>query len=146
MSSTLPSVQDVARQLLAGELARAGSPHDDVGQAVQAIERLRVALTRLAGAAGFSSLLSRALTMAKRRVPSLEGLRVGADGSLEGFEEIHQDADAAESTPHGGVVLLSELLGLLVTLVGEPLTLTLVRDVWPDVPMEALTPDPEERP
>ena len=144
MSATPLAIQDVARQLLAGELARAGSAHGDVGQAVQAIEKLRVALTKLAGAAGFSSLLSRALTMAKRRAPSLEGLRVGADGSLEGFKE--QDLDAAESTRHGGVVLLSELLGLLVTLVGEPMTLTLVRDVWPDVPMETLTPDPEERP
>jgi hypothetical protein len=32
---------------------------------------------------------------------------------------------------------VAQLLGLLVTFIGEPLTLRLVRDAWPDAPIPA---------
>jgi hypothetical protein len=38
----------------------------------------------------------------------------------------------------GGVVLLAQLLGLLVAFIGENLTLRLVREVWPKVPLDDL--------
>ena len=38
----------------------------------------------------------------------------------------------------GGVVLLAQLLGLLVAFIGETLTLRLVREVWPEVPLDDL--------
>ncbi|HVK09314.1 MAG TPA: hypothetical protein VM597_11100, partial [Gemmataceae bacterium] len=41
-----------------------------------------------------------------------------------------QDAGAGSE---GGVEVVAHLLGLLVTFIGEPLTLRLVRDAWPDV-------------
>lgn len=118
---------------------------------MRACDKLRIPVTRLAGAAGFSSLLSRALMMAKRQVPELAGLRVSADGSLEGFQEISRNRNAVEAVRHQGAALLAELLGLLVTLIGESLTLSLVSEAWPDLALEALTPDTrgsiaEERP
>jgi hypothetical protein len=36
----------------------------------------------------------------------------------------------------GRVVLLAQLLGLLVAFIGENLTLRLVREVWPKVPLK----------
>ena len=131
MSPPPPAIQDLARRLLAGEPARVESSHGEADQAVRACERLRSPVTKLIGAAGFASLLSRALALARRQAPSLEGLRVGADGSLAGFNEVQQDSGAAEAARHGGVVLLAELLGLLVTFIGQPLTLRLVREAWP---------------
>ena len=61
--------------------AHVESSNDDADQVVRACEKLRVPLTRLAGTTGFSSLLSRALALAMRQAPSLERLRVEADGS-----------------------------------------------------------------
>lgn len=146
MSTTAPAIQNLARRLVASELARVSLSLGDADQAVRACEKLRVPLTRLAGAAGFSSLLSRALVLAKRQAPSLEGLRVEADGSLGGFTEGQHDSGAAEAARHGGVVLVAELLGLLVTFIGQPLTLSLVREAWPDVFVETITPSSEETP
>ena len=89
-------------------------------------DKLRVPLARIAGVAGFRSLMSRALALAKAEVPSLDGVSVQPDGSLQGFDEGGpHDSDTA-------VVVVSHLLALLVTFIGEPLTLGFVRDAWAD--------------
>jgi hypothetical protein len=92
---------------------------------------LRVSLARLAGVAGFHSLMSRAVALAKAEVPTLAGAEVRADGSLEGLDGPRHDRDAGAGG-EGGVVVVAQLLGLLVTFIGEPLTLRLVRDAWPE--------------
>ena len=56
----------------------------------------------LAGAAGFHSLLLRALMLAKREAPSLSAVRVNADGLLDGGVEPHLDNQDGD----GGVVLV----------------------------------------
>ena len=33
----------------------------------------------------------------------------------------------------GGAILIAQLLGLLITFIGEGITLRLVQDVWPEV-------------
>jgi len=62
---------------------------------------------------------------------------VKADGSLEGLEELHVQLDLDEFF-EGRIVLLTQLLGLLVAFIGENLTLRLVREVWPNVPLDNL--------
>ena len=146
MSTTPPAIQNLARRLLASEPARVGSSHGDADQAVLACERLRVPLTKLVGTAAFASLLTRALALASRQAPSLQGLRVGADGLLTGFNEVQQDSGTVEPARDWGAVLVTELLGLLVTLIGQPLTLNLVREAWPDASLETLTLSDEETP
>ena len=150
MSTTPPAIQNLARQLLAGEPASVESSHGDADQAVRACEKLRAPLTKLIGAAGFASLLSRALALARRQAPALKGLRVGADGLLTGFNEVQQDSGAAEAAAdagrHWGAVLVAELLGLLVTFIGEPLTMSLVREAWSDASIESMTLSSEENP
>jgi len=145
MSTTPPAIQRLARQLLAAKAASDGSS-GDAALIVRTCDKLRAPLARFAGAAGFASLLSRALALAKRQAPSLEGLWVLPDGTLMGFQEIPQDLAAAEETRQGGVILVTELLGLLVIFIGEPLTLTLVREAWPHASIETLTPRTEEKP
>ena len=143
MSAPPPAIQNLARQLV-GAPEGGESSQGDAGQAVRACEKLRAPLAKLIGAAGFASLLSRALALAKRQAPSLEGLRVEADGLLAGSNEVPQDSDALEGARHGGVVLVAELLGLLVTFIGEPLTLSLVREAWPDALVETTALSNEE--
>ena len=88
-------------------------------------DKLRRPLTTLAGAAGFRSLLARALTLAKRESPALSAWEVKTDGSLEGL-----NGDAAPL----GAVLIAHLIGLMITFIGESLTLRLLLDVWKDLP------------
>ena len=145
MSAAPRSIQELARQLLAAEPARVRSIDGSLPPALRACEKLRVPLTKLAGAAGYSSLLSRALTMARRQVPALAGTRVEADGSLAGFARI-QPESAAVDEAEGGAALLAELLGLLVLFIGLSLTLRLVREAWPEVSLEAMTLSIEEKP
>lgn len=73
--------------------------------------------------------------LAQRQESSLYRLRVGAHGAIEMIAEIAQDGetiDMARDDMSDGVTLMAELLGLLVTLIGQPLTLRLVRDAWPE--------------
>lgn len=133
--STAPEIQDLARRLLAFEAAHDNSSDAHVEVAVQVIEELRMHLIRLTGVDGFRSLLSRALTLAKAEVPSLSMVHVRAEGSLEGFDGIEQSQEVGAER-QAGVVLVAHLLELLVTFIGAPLTLRLVRDKWPDASME----------
>ena len=131
MSTASPEIQELARRLLAFEGAHDNSPDVDVDVVVQVIEELRLRLIRLAGNDGFRSLLSRALTLAKEEAPSLNMVHIRTEGSLEGFDVIEQSQEAG-AAGQAGLVLVSHLLELLVTFIGAPLTLHLVRDKWPD--------------
>jgi hypothetical protein len=137
MNTVQPSLRDLARRLLAVEAARAQAADAHVDEAVRACAKLRVPLVKVAGIVGFSSLLSRALALAKAEAPALAAAHVREDGSLEGFDAVEQ-TENAEARGKDGVVLVARLLGLLVTFIGEPVTLRLVRDAWPDVAMDGL--------
>jgi hypothetical protein len=130
MHAPSPSMRGLARLLVS---KTASDPH--VHGAGVVIEKLRISLTRFAGAEGFASLLRRALTLASADVPSLQSVKVGADGRVEGIEHL-----AAETgTGAGGEVeaaLAGHLLELLVTFIGEPLTLRLVRGAWSDTSLD----------
>ena len=147
MSTASPEIQVLARRLLAFEAARANSSDARVDVAVQVIGELRLRLIRLAGVDGFRSLLFRALTLAKAESPSLEMVHVGADGSLEGLAGIEQSQEeAAVPTRQAGISVVAHLLELLVTFIGAPLTLSLVRDRWPDAAVDGAELRTEEKP
>jgi hypothetical protein len=128
-----PVVLNLAQGLLAYEAANHNSSRK-VSALCQVSENLRRPLSTLAGAAGFHALLSRALTLAKARTPILSAARVKADGSLDGLSEVQDD-----KTAEADAILISQLLGLLVTFIGEKLTMRLVHDVWPDLPVAAIS-------
>lgn len=99
-------------------------------EAVRVCEKLRTSLTRFAGADGFASLLRRSLALARAEVPSLNRITVSPDSTMEGLEAL-----AAEESDGGvpaAAALTAHLLELLVTFIGEPLTLRLVREAWPN--------------
>src|SRR5688500_11644496 len=120
MSTAPPALRDFARRLLALEAPRDEPPGASARGAVRVCDRLRGPLARLAGVAGFRSLLSRALALAKAEVASLSSVRVREDGSLEGLDEAG-DGPGAGRGADGGAAVVGHLLGLLVTFVGEPL-------------------------
>jgi hypothetical protein len=134
MNKATPAIQNLARRLIA--LEAAGDPSIGlVAEAVRACAKLRAPLVKLAGVAGFRSVMARAMSLARAEVPWLDSVQVGADGSLEGFDPAGRQQGAA-SGGEAGVVVVAQLLGLLATFIGEPLTRQLVRDAWPDAAMD----------
>ena len=133
MDTPSSSMRDLARRLLAASQTASG-PH--VHEAVVVSEKLRISLTQFAGADGFASLLRRALVLASADVPSLQSVKIGADGRLEGFEQLAADTGTDAVGGEAAVAITAHLLGLLVTFIGEPLTLRLVREAWPDASLD----------
>lgn len=144
MKQATQSVRDLARRLLdQGEQASRGRAGPSPAQ--RALDVLRVHLATLVGVAGFQALVSRALALARLEARSLESVRVNADGSVEGLAEVDRGRDADDMAA-GGEILVTKLLQLLATFIGEDLTLRLVRDAWPPAPLDDSSPDGEERP
>ncbi|MEO6027205.1 MAG: hypothetical protein ABIR79_10110, partial [Candidatus Binatia bacterium] len=85
------------------------------------IEKLRIALTRFVGAEGYSSLLERALVLARADMPSLQNVTIGVAGRLEGIEHLVADTGTGEAPTEGEAVvaIAAHLLELLVTFIGE---------------------------
>ena len=137
MTAVFPAMQDLARRILAVEAARDNAVGTPVDEAVLACGKLQVPLSRFTGPAGFSSLLSRALVLAKAEVPSLSVVQVRPDGSLAGFDEIKHGQHVGDlELEKGRVVLVGHLLGLLATFIGESLTRRFAREAWPDASMD----------
>jgi hypothetical protein len=127
-----PHTQDLALRLLASENAAGKTSEPTEFAAFGVCERLRQPLIALAGVAGFRSLLSRALTLARAEAPSLSAVQVAADGSLQGLDGLRPRVDADQAR-EAGIILITHLLGLLVRVLGEAMTLQLVTSqILPD--------------
>ena len=126
-----PVSLQLAQRLLTYEAAVGKNSGPTESAAFRVCEKLRQPLCSLAGVAGFRSLLSRALALARAEAPSLRTVQVGADGSLKGLDELGRQKDK-DISKEGGAILIAQLLGLLLTFIGEGLTLRLVQDVWPE--------------
>ena len=139
-------MRDLARRLLAVEAASPSATGAHVHEAVRVCEKLQISLTRFAGSDGFTSLLRRALALARAEVPAAHRLTVRADCSMEGLEDLTAGAMKSGGEADGGsggddgaeavAAITAHLLELLVTFIGQPLTLRLVRESWPDASLD----------
>lgn len=137
MEQATPAIRDLARFLLALEASRSEHAGREAPAALSVFVKLRSHLSNLVGVAGFQALLSRALALARKEADWLETVRVQADTMLAGFGETAQELPA-QTVTEGSAVLLAQLLGLLITFIGEALTLRLVADVWPEAQGNAI--------
>lgn len=143
MNQPTPAIRRLARWLFACEAAAAGPAVPEIRLLVSICEKFQILLSTLAGVDGFRSLLSRALTLARTEAPWLGSVRIREDGSLEGPGTAGPQPGGEEAEA-GGVALVAQLLGLLVTFIGKDLTLLLVRDVWPEAPFDGTESGTEE--
>lgn len=125
MSRAVPKLRTYAEKLIDDEMSRNASSKSNPAAVFVVIEKLSPQFSPLMGAAGFRALLLRALVLATAEVDWLGELHVGKDGSFEGLNELQTQPNPKEIVD-GGIVLLARLLGLLVTLIGEDLTLRLL--------------------
>jgi hypothetical protein len=103
-------------------------------------QKLCERLARLISPAGSRAMLSRALHLARPEFLFLERVRVGREG-FEGLEQALRDVEAS-AADHALLTVSTSLIDLLVGVIGEELTLALVAEVLPDLPLrEPLQPD-----
>ena len=135
--TTSPEMRDLAHRLLTYE-AVAGKASEPMESAtLRVYEKLRQGLGEFAGVAGFQSLASRALALAKPEAPSLNTAQVSGDGALLGLIEIETQIDMnKDPAGEGGIILISRLLGLLLIFLGESLTMSLLRVKWPQAALD----------
>jgi hypothetical protein len=141
MDNISAGISSLTRRVLALEAALSDPSNTEIERGAQACEKLRKSLTKLAGSSGYSMLISRAIALATQKDPSLQPLAVGSDGSLTGVDEVKRGLNGSHVAHHGGAIVLAELLGLLVSFIGESLTLTLVREAWPSASMDPTVTD-----
>lgn len=135
MKRATPQMRTAAERLIAHEAGENKASESKAAVTFQVVEKLRSPLATLMGKAGFRVLVSRALGLAGKEVPWLRTVHVKADGALEGWEELQPQLDPEEWRA-GGLALIAQLLGLLVAFIGENLTLRLLREVWPKLPLD----------
>ncbi len=130
-------ILDLAKRILSLEAARPDCGGHEPVVASRVCLKLKVPLATLMGAAGFSSLLSRALALAKAEAPALAPVTVRADGGLAGFDA----TDPAQTEP-GQLIVMGHLLALLATFIGGALTRRLACEAWPHATTTG-SPDPK---
>jgi hypothetical protein len=139
-----PKARHLAQRLLTYEAVAGKNSESESSAAFRVCVKLREPLTTLAGVAGFRSLLSRSLTLARAEVPSLSVVRVAEDGSLKGLDEVASQSEKRHAKD-GGAVLIAQLIGLLLSFIGEGLTLRLVQDVWPEAAFDGRVSEKERK-
>lgn len=98
--------------------------------------KLQPSLAMLMGQAGFRALISRALALVDAHKPWPSTVQVKADGTLDGLEQFEAQVGRKEFA-EASIILITRLLGLLVTFIGEELTLRLLGEIWPKVTLNA---------
>jgi len=138
-----PEMRDLAQRLLAYEADADKSSRPMESVTLRTYEKLRQCLVAFAGEAGFQSIAARALMIAQVEVPSLCAVQVTANGTLQRLDDVEPqtkiDKDQSGYQKSGedppseeGTILIACVLGLLLIFLGEALTLSLLRNEWPD--------------
>jgi hypothetical protein len=120
-----PQTRELAQSLIDHEGAAGNTSEPMEFAAFRVCEKLRRPVSALTGDDGFRALLSRALALARAEAPILGAVQVAADGSLQGLDDLGRQTDKDQAR-EGGVILIAQLLGLLLTFIGEAMTSRLV--------------------
>ena len=137
MSRATPEMREFARRLIAFETKGNKSRQTQLPIIGLVDEKLRPHLSNIMGSAGFRALLSRSIALARTELPWLRTVQVNADGTLQGWDELHAQV-SPDDFVDGSVVLLAQLLGLLVAFIGESLTLRMAGELWPKLSLTDL--------
>jgi hypothetical protein len=134
MTGSTPELRALARRLVAFGSRTAGDAAEVVHAMEAACGRLNAQLEGLIAPAGVRALLRRALSVATAEFAWLTGVGVEDGGrcSFVGLREAVQGRSFSE-VDEAFVAVVANVLWLLVTFIGEDLTLRLVREAWPEL-------------
>ena len=125
---TPKKTRDLARSLVARETDSNTTARRTEPASARAYEKLRRLLSTPVGADGFQSLAARALALARSESPRLEAVQVMANGGVLGLDEVEFQTNS-EEVGEFGIIVIAQLLGLFLTLLGESTTLRLLEDL-----------------
>ena len=125
---TPKKTRDLARGLVAREADSSTASLHTEPASVRVYERLRRQLGAPVGTEGFQSVATRALALARSESPKLDSVQVMANGGLRGLGEVQSQANS-DQDGDVGIILIAQLLGLFLTLLGEATTLRLIEDL-----------------
>ncbi len=125
---TSKEMRDLARSLVAREADSGTASLQTEPASVRVYERLRRQLGAPVGTDGFQSLATRALALARSESPRLNAVQIVANGGLRGLGEVESQLNSDEGA-QAGTILIAQLLGLFLTLLGESTTLRLIEDL-----------------
>src|ERR1039457_2501426 len=131
--------RDLARSLVASEAVANPTSLQTEPASVRVYEKLRRQLGAPVGADGFQSLASRALALARSESPRLRAVQVMANGGLRGLGEVESQTNSDEDG-EAGIILIAQLLGLFLALLGEATTLRLIEDLRLQVDVRTESP------
>ncbi len=140
------AILGLVRRLLTLEAAEGRDQESLIEAAERASDKLRAHLSKRIGQEGFRTLLARALTLTTTNFPHLSAVRVGADGSLVGLRKaMSRVQETPGDTVEGAVALVAQFLALLISFIGEDLTLRLLSAVWSELALDEATGGENER-
>jgi len=122
-----PMIRDWARKLIASEAYADSTTAQTELAALRVYERLRLQFRAPVGVDAFQALASRALSVAKSQFPGLCAVRVTANGHLRGLGEMESALNLSEDS-EVGIILITQMLRLFITLLGEAATVRLIED------------------
>jgi hypothetical protein len=137
------TLREIARRVMKTRLPGTAATSAAAADAMQRScgELYRILETAL-GPHGLQALVDRAIQITAREYPWLSTVRSGAaaDCPLSGLTEAGETMDVAEAM-EGYAALLASIIWLLMTFIGEDLTLRFVRHAWPNVSFSKLSED-----
>lgn len=140
------AIMGLVRRLLTHEAAGGQEQEALIEATERASDKLRAHLSKRIGQEGFRTLLARALTLTTTNFPHLSAVRVGADGSLVGLRgAMSRVQETQGATVEGAVALVAQFLALLISFIGEDLTLRLLSAVWSELALDEATGGENER-
>lgn len=129
-----PKLQKLAQALFEREATKSGSPDEPVKAIELCCQRLHDRLDRLIGAGGFRALLNRALYLAKEKYAWLQGVGIEDYPGCE-FKDLREAVKGKKSATvnEACTLILANVIWLLVTFIGEDITIGLIQEAWPGV-------------
>lgn len=120
-------IRDWARKLIASEAHADATTAQTELATLRVYERLRLRFHAPVGVDAFQALASRALSVAKSQFPGLRAVSVTANGDLRGLSEVESALNLSEDS-EVGIILITQMLRLFITLLGEAATVRLIED------------------
>ena len=120
-------LRDWARKLIASEAEADSTTAQTEFATLRVYQRLRLQFRAPVGVDAFQALASRALSVAKSQFPGLRAVSVTANGDLRGLSEVESALNLSEDS-EVGIILITQMLRLFITLLGEAATVRLIED------------------
>ena len=143
MTTATPSQLAIAQWLISREWGDAGEPLPQPEAADRACRKFGERLALLVTPAGSEALLARAIHLARTDFPMFDQQRTTRTVEVltqrlrEHSNGVHSNQEHDDST-----AVFATLIALVVSFIGEGLTMRLLRDVWPELSVPQPTPQP----